>query len=186
MENETLQPDNLSKKIIVNLDSHKTLTIKSKEEKSKRVVTKTRQWTFLPIELSFENQFRIICEIHNNNITNLHSKFVLQQIHKKIYSYKSQDIEKKILSIDEFVNITDVIQKLVDCSMNCYYCRESVSILYEFVREPKQWTLERIDNKRGHNTNNVEIACLSCNLRRRCMYHERYIFTKQLNIKKMS
>jgi hypothetical protein len=45
-----------------------------------------------------------------------------------------------------------------------------------------QWTLERIDNDLGHNKNNVEIACLNCNLRRRTMYHERYLFTKELNI----
>jgi hypothetical protein len=66
--------------------------------------------------------------------------------------------------------------------MECYYCRKKVKILYEYVREEDQWTLERIDNKRGHNNDNVEIACLSCNLRRRTMYHERYVFTKQMNI----
>ena len=44
----------------------------------------------------------------------------------------------------------------------------------------KQWTLERIDNGMGHNKDNVEIACLLCNLRRRTMYHERYVFTKQM------
>jgi hypothetical protein len=59
-----------------------------------------------------------------------------------------------------------------------------MKILYEHVREPKQWSLERIDNDYGHNKNNVEIACLSCNLRRKTMYHERFIFTKQLNIVK--
>jgi len=59
-----------------------------------------------------------------------------------------------------------------------------VHILYENVREPLQWTLERIDNDFGHNKNNVEIACLNCNLRRRTMYHERYLFTKELSIVK--
>ena len=53
-------------------------------------------------------------------------------------------------------------------------------MIYEEVRDPKQWTLERIDNTRGHNSDNVEIACLTCNLRRRTMYHERYILTKQM------
>ena len=46
----------------------------------------------------------------------------------------------------------------------------------------KQWSLERIENQYGHNKENVEIACLSCNLGRRTMYHERYLFTKQLEI----
>ena len=59
-----------------------------------------------------------------------------------------------------------------------------VEILYEKVREPKQWTLDRIDNRYGHNKENVLIACLDCNVRRKTMYHERYAFTKQLNIVK--
>jgi len=61
-----------------------------------------------------------------------------------------------------------------------------VSVLYEIVREPMQWTLERINNDFGHNYGNVEIACLNCNLHRRTMYHERYLFTKELNIIKKS
>jgi hypothetical protein len=59
-----------------------------------------------------------------------------------------------------------------------------VQILYEYVRESNQWTLERLDNDFGHNKGNVEIACLNCNLRRRTMYHERYLFTKELSIVK--
>jgi len=57
-------------------------------------------------------------------------------------------------------------------------------VLYKSVREPKQWSVERINNDYGHNKNNVTIACLSCNLSRRTMYHERYRFTKQLIIDK--
>ena len=37
------------------------------------------------------------------------------------------------------------------------------------------------------NIGNIEISCLSCNLRRRTMHHERYILTKQIQtIKKMA
>ena len=183
----------LKKTIEVNLNSaadikNERKRVKTQKEKSKRVITQTRQWNFLPDELVFENQFRIIRGIHEGGVCDAdpHTKFVVQQIHKKIYGYRSQDIEKSLFSINEFVNMDVVIQKLVDCSMNCYYCKEPVSVLYEYVREPKQWTLERIDNKRGHNSDNVEIACLLCNLRRRCMHHEKYIFTKQLTIHKIS
>jgi hypothetical protein len=44
--------------------------------------------------------------------------------------------------------------------------------------------VERIDNSIGHNRTNIVIACLDCNLHRRTMYYERYVFTKQLNIVK--
>ena len=52
--------------------------------------------------------------------------------------------------------------------------------MYEYVREPKQWTLERMNNSFGHNRDNVVIACLSCNIRRRTMASERYVLTKEL------
>ena len=39
-----------------------------------------------------------------------------------------------------------------------------------------EWTIERIDNSIGHNKGNVEISCLNCNLRRRTMHYERYLF----------
>ena len=68
--------------------------------------------------------------------------------------------------------------------MKCYYCNCKMSLLYEYVREEKQWTVDRIDNNFGHNNNNIVIACLHCNLRRRCIYHEKFVFTKQLNIVK--
>jgi hypothetical protein len=112
------------------------------------------------------------------------SKLIINQIANKISSYKSQDIEKGIFDPEKFINLEAVIQKIVDSGLKCFYCRESMRLLYEYVREPKQWTVERLDNKRGHNCDNIEIACLTCNLRRRTMYHERYIFTKQVKIVK--
>ena len=65
-------------------------------------------------------------------------------------------------------------------NMICYYCKEETMLMYEYVREPKQWTLERLDNSFGHNNDNVVISCLTCNLRRKTMASERYIKTKAM------
>ena len=108
-----------------------------------------------------------------------------RQIQNKVSSYKMQDIQKQKYDDNKFVNLNFVIGLLHEKEMKCFYCRESVYLFYNFVRENKQWTLERIDNSMGHNTDNVEIACLLCNLRRRTMFHERYVFTKQMNIVKL-
>jgi len=91
-------------------------------------------------------------------------------------------MHKNLYSELDFVTIEHVLQSMLKCENKCFYCKKMVYVLYENVREPLQWTLERIDNDFGHNTDNVEIACLNCNLRRRTMYHERYLFTKELNI----
>lgn len=146
--------------------------------KKRRQITEEKQWAFEPDSL--ENQYAVLAT------KNAHSKeyqFIRQQVHRKIYGYKYQDLEKGLYSKDEFVKEVDVLE-LLSLNTKCYYCKESVLLLYEYVRESKQWTLERIDNKRGHNTDNVVIACLGCNLRRRTMYHERFVFTKQMNIVK--
>ena len=59
-----------------------------------------------------------------------------------------------------------------------------IYILYEIVREMKQWSLDRINNDIGHNVGNLVVACLDCNLKRRCRTKEKFLFTQQLCIVK--
>jgi len=146
--------------------------IKPKEIK-KRKVTETDKWTFNTCDL---NQSLALLSDPSK------TPFIYQQIKNKIHSYRSQDIEKNILDEENLADLSGVLLKLAEAEYTCYYCKEPVQLLYENVREPKQWTLERLDNKRGHVLDNVEIACLSCNLRRRTMRVERYIMTKNIRI----
>jgi hypothetical protein len=161
-----------------------------KKEKKKRVITTHNAWKFTEQDLTHENQQLLLQQVYEEYIeTNRIHKWVISQIKAKIYGYLGQDAEKgeniKDPEIAIKIELSNVLQKLMDSNMKCFYCRESVQILYEFVREPRQWTLERINNKEGHHLDNVEIACLGCNLKRRTMFHERYVFTKQMKIQKM-
>lgn len=189
-------------KVIIQYNE-KPKTIKEKE-KQKRKITKTNKWNFTEEELNFENHYNILqvfCKnsslndphinndvvsddstfkIYNDTNDSSKTKFIYQQIKNKLSSYRSQDIEKGKYDLEKFADLSHVLYKMDECKMKCFYCKESVSLLYENVREPKQWTLERIDNKMGHNNDNVEIACLSCNLRRRTIHYERYILTKNI------
>jgi hypothetical protein len=156
-----------------------------------------------PENLIPENQEKIINILHKNkdiminkkNVNNVLGdelkdqkdlyQLVIEHIQQKIRGYKNQDIVKNKYDPENFVNIKTVLDLLVESEMKCHYCLEKTHIIYEHVREPKQWSLDRIDNKIGHINNNLMIACLSCNLKRRTMYHERYVFTKQLKINKI-
>jgi len=122
-----------------------------------------------------------ICDKNHNEYLRTTIK---RHISMKLHSYKTQDQKNEILDEEQFVDIDFVLDLLKKSNMQCFYCKELVQLLYKHVREPKQWTLDRINNDIGHNRGNVEIACLSCNLRRRCIYHERYVFTKQMKIVK--
>ena len=77
-----------------------------------------------------------------------------------------------------------MVQKLVESKLKCYYCKSEMTLIYEKVRQMNQWTLDRIDNSLGHNGDNVLISCLECNLKRRNTSKDKFLFTKQLNIKK--
>jgi len=158
------------------------------KEKAKRVVTQTSSWKIKANDLEPQNQLtlaRSMFELSKaeTNISPIY-RCARQQIDRKIYGYKTQDLEKSLYLESEFVDFPRIMELLLECEMKCYYCKQTVLLLYEYVREPKQWSLERLDNKFGHNKNNVTIACLNCNLRRRTMYPERYVFTKQLHITK--
>jgi hypothetical protein len=158
-------------------------SVKTEKEKQKRQVTSSIKWLFGEPELSTDNQWKLLQQIYKNEINDKDQcKIMLDQMQGKLYGYKSQDLEKSLYNENEFIVIKDVIKKLIQCENKCYYCSKKVQILYEYVRESNQWTLERLDNDFGHNTNNVVIACLSCNLRRKTMHPERFLFTKQLNI----
>ena len=133
----------------------------------------------------FEKQIEIINNI--NNILNKEedknaSKILIKQIEKKISSYKQQDVDKKVLNNEKIINLKCIIDKLIESELKCYYCKCKMYILYENVREPKQWTVDRINNDLGHNIDNYVLACLDCNLKRRCRSSDKFLFTKQLNI----
>jgi len=99
----------------------------------------------------------------------------------KLKSYTEQDAKKKFAPDNgTTITVPETITLLVASEMRCYYCQETTQFLYETVREPKQWTLERLNNEYPHTKDNVVIACLQCNLRRRCMNSERYRKTKQM------
>ena len=154
----------------------------------KRVETK--KWELELEYFQYNKQLQLLSDI-SNNILNVYdnedkdtnaSKILINQIEKKITSYKQQDIDKKILNNEKKIHLTCIIDKLNETEIKCYYCKCEMLILYENVRDSKQWTVDRINNDIGHNIDNFVLACLDCNLKRRCKSSDKFLFTKQLNI----
>ena len=156
---------------------------KEKKEKKKKVETNT--WGLNDEELSFDTQLDILKNIYDNvslinefKLTN----FIISHIKTKISSYKDQDILKNIFFESHFVTFDYIINLLNECNMKCHYCACETYLLYEFVREMKQWSLDRINNDVGHNKGNLVIACLECNLKRRRTNKDAFFMTKNLTI----
>lgn len=203
MENELSSPN--TKTICVNLETKEERSkrlrdekkqLKMQKERHPRVVTQTKKWASnigdddynITNQIELVNSMMEVRDIRDirdiRNKTEKH-QLLYSQINAKIQGYKSQDISKQKYAPELFIDYDFVINKLKDCSLTCFYCKEHLFVWYKNIREPKQWSIERINNDYGHNKNNVEIACLSCNLKRRCMYHERFRFTKQMRLSKV-
>jgi len=169
----------------INIDEEmltgKKKQIKIEKIRKDRIITKEKKWCLKDEEYEPECQLKILKEEESNDIY----KLITREICKKISGYKSQDQKKKKYDTDLFIDERFIKEILIETEMNCYYCKKKTLLLYKSVREPLQWSVERIDNNFGHNKDNVTIACLSCNLRRKTMYHERFRFTKQLKIEKI-
>ena len=157
------------------------------QEPKKRIITATKRWDFQPHEQTLEYQLTLLDELkawHNDPTKppRKHIQLIKQLIHSKWYGYRAQDIGKNVYCFDDFITETDIVDLLIDSRLLCFYCQKEIQLLYEHVRETLQWSIERIDNKKGHERGNVVIACLGCNLRRKTMYYERFRATKQLTI----
>jgi hypothetical protein len=109
----------------------------------------------------------------------------LNELNHKIQGYKGQDIKKEIHTASTLIELDHVLEKLVASGLTCCYCSKPILVLYKNVREPTQWTLDRIDNALGHTNENTCISCLKCNLQRRVMAIDKFTFTKKLKIQKL-
>ena len=131
---------------------------------------------------SCEKQKQMISLLLDASTLPNESSIFLKEMKHKISSYKQQDILKKLYDPLNFINLKEIILLLDACNLNCYYCSQQIYILYEKVRENMQWTLDRIDNDKGHNKDNVIISCLGCNLKRRTKSKDAFLFTKTFKI----
>ena len=113
--------------------------------------------------------------------TSSESQVVHSLLNQKIASYTSQD---RMKGRETHLPPEEVLEALITSKLTCHYCSRSVLFHYSASREPKQWTLDRIDNTIGHTLPNCVICCLDCNLRRRTTDKAKFEFTAKLKLEK--
>ncbi len=157
---------------------------KIEKEEKKRV--QSEKWSFSEENYEYSNQLKMIIDISKNDLKYINevSKIAIKEINKKIYGYKQQDKLKNLFNEINFLTFDSIINKMIECELKCRYCKSEMNILYDIPREVKQWSVDRIDNELGHNIDNFHLACLDCNLKRRRITDEKFLFTKQLSIVK--
>ena len=176
--------DNDVKKIIIENPLLNKLTKKINYEKERKMRVETKTWGLNQEDLSYKNQLNILLKddfLLNDEIDSYKTKLTTH-IKSKLSNYKHQDIIKKKLNEALFVSFEETVNLLKNQNLKCCYCSEEIYILYERVREMKQWSLDRINNDLGHNKGNLVIACLDCNLKRRRINKDAFMFTKNMVI----
>jgi hypothetical protein len=157
----------------------------------KKVGSQNDDWiSIAAIYSTQESQLELVQTMDTDQSRNLTENppaqtILLTHLKAKQSGYRSQDTAKDFYDPARFIQIPDLIRLLSESNLSCFYCRKWTTLFYENVRDPRQWSLERLSNAEGHNRDNVVIACLECNMRRRTMYYERYLVTKQLKVNKL-
>ena len=128
---------------------------------------------------NYDMQLTLIEKLYKG-IAFYEQKYFSQALKNKLDCYKQQDIKKKYDDYNNFITLENIIEKLVTCSMLCFYCNVKTLILFKNSRDACQWTLDRINNYDEHSNSNTIICCLKCNLQRRRKNSAKFKFSKQL------
>jgi len=141
----------------------------------------TIKWTLDDIYYTYNKQIEIINKLYLEQEHEL-EQMIKREIQKKINGYKTQDIHNNIYDISCLISLVQTIEKLMISKLKCFYCRDNCELLYTRVFSKKQWTLDRINNAKGHNHDNVVICCLDCNIKRGNMDSNRFKRGKEIKI----
>ena len=135
--------------------------------------------------VSMDYDPHLILQQIQDGIHNEMSDLCLKEIKMKHSSYKSQDKQKHKYDETKHITLSQLLEKLKESLLVCYYCGKKVLLLYSKKKDGLQWSLERLNNNLGHYPDNTCIACLKCNLGRRTDNHEYYKKGKTMILKKV-
>lgn len=136
----------------------------------------------ISITYNYEEEIKLLNELY---LDVSKDKTIHSCIKQKLAGYGRQDKLKNKSDPNRLISLDLLIEKLVISKLKCHYCNCILNITSNIKRDTNQWTLDRIDNSIGHFKDNVLIACLGCNLNRRCINKDKFFFTKNLKITKL-
>jgi hypothetical protein len=109
---------------------------------------------------------------------------VKREINTKLRTYKTND-HSRSLPGESVCDHDVIIQLMVSQKCKCYYCHTEFLVLYKNLRDPLQWSVDRIDNSKAHCESNIVISCLRCNLKRRTRDSQEFYDCRNLTVSRM-
>lgn len=185
----------------------KTITIKSRA--FSRNTQRNISWKELTPPYSHEEELTLLQSKHDEYISHIRKK--VKQYKQQDYKLCSLNVEdcnpdikrsskwkktkffhvsqegkettqsSQCQRVPKTITLDETLELLLKSNLICIYCNHPVYILYMNWREPKQWTLDRIDNSLYHTYDNCVISCLQCNLKRREKDFMKFKKSKQIH-----
>jgi len=125
---------------------------------------------------------QVLCQVVSGVESERHplEHSIRQEIKGKLSSHKSYDQSR---GMDEpLATDTEILYKMLLQKERCFYCHCLFHVLYQDRFDPFQWSIDRIDNSKGHTSTNTVITCLRCNLRRRTREAGEFYRDRNLNV----
>ena len=126
----------------------------------------------------YDRDYRRKHREHYNKLNKLYRE--KRPIYWKIKKYKQSDKKYNRYIETDYIDEQWVKDELEKNSMKCHYCKCELQQSQGGNYIQNQYSIDRIDNNKGHNKDNCVISCLSCNNKRyyKIPYEE---FKKQFN-----
>lgn len=90
---------------------------------------------------------------------------VLMEFRSKQRGYQEQD-RKRDWNPDDVLTESEIAERMLVQKQRCWHCNTRIHVLYRDRYDPLQWSIDRLDNQKGHTRDNVVVSCMRCNLRR--------------------
>jgi hypothetical protein len=125
---------------------------------------------------------QVLCQVVSGVESERHplEHSIRQEIKGKLSSHKSYDQAHNMA--EPLATDTDILYKMLLQKERCFYCHRLFHVLYQDRFDPFQWSIDRIDNSKGHTSANTVITCLRCNLRRRTRETGEFYRDRNLNV----
>ena len=118
--------------------------------------------------LSYNILDRCLCWLVGNPDTDPakgNTRSVLMELRAKRRGYQEQD-KKRSWDPARVLLENEMAEMLLIQRQKCFHCEARVHVLYRDRYDPLQWSIDRLDNNKGHTRDNVVVSCMRCNLRR--------------------
>ena len=155
------------------LTVHSSQGLTIKDPQKVWIIDDYLQWsnlTYLTVSrVKYMHQLeRVVCPLEEGSeVKQLTEQQFAQQtrkvIQKKLVAYERQDQAKKLQGFN--LKVDHILQLKEAQNNHCAACNIKMLWAYQ-PKDTQQFSIDRLDNNKGHTRDNVRLTCLECNRKR--------------------